>query len=161
MQLLCTLRDRCRQRPRNTRYQADATPYLGRTSPAGSHQLAAGALIRSPRRRGRAASGARTLAVPHSNHACRHLTSSSIATPWRLSNGTPRQFLSPEALHARRPSSQAHLQPRMCWRAPHQHPLRIGGGDFVMLVDKFDRSCVCLFARHRLLLTLRRDASAS
>jgi hypothetical protein len=29
MQLLCTLRDRCRQRPRNTRYQADATPYLG------------------------------------------------------------------------------------------------------------------------------------
>ena len=31
MQLLCTLRDRCRQRPRNTRYQADANPYLGRT----------------------------------------------------------------------------------------------------------------------------------
>jgi hypothetical protein len=31
MQLLCTLRNRCRQRPRNTRYQADATPYLGRT----------------------------------------------------------------------------------------------------------------------------------
>jgi hypothetical protein len=29
--LLCTLRDRCRQRPRNTRYQADATPYSGRT----------------------------------------------------------------------------------------------------------------------------------
>jgi hypothetical protein len=28
MQLLCTLRNRCRQRPRNTRYQADATPYL-------------------------------------------------------------------------------------------------------------------------------------
>jgi hypothetical protein len=31
MQLLCTLRDRCRKRPRNTRYQADANPYLGRT----------------------------------------------------------------------------------------------------------------------------------
>jgi hypothetical protein len=31
MQSLCTLRDRCRHRPRNTRYQADATPYLGRT----------------------------------------------------------------------------------------------------------------------------------
>ena len=31
MQLLCTLRNRCRERPRNTRYQADATPYLGRT----------------------------------------------------------------------------------------------------------------------------------
>src|ERR1700730_10891011 len=31
MQLLCTLGDRCRQRPRNTRYQADANPYLGRT----------------------------------------------------------------------------------------------------------------------------------
>src|SRR5262245_20974254 len=31
MQLLCTLRDHCRQGPRNTRYQADATPYLGRT----------------------------------------------------------------------------------------------------------------------------------
>jgi len=31
MQLLCMLRDRCRQRPRNTRYQADANPYLGRT----------------------------------------------------------------------------------------------------------------------------------
>src|SRR5246500_300268 len=32
MQLLCTLRNHCRQWPRNTRYQADATPYLGRTS---------------------------------------------------------------------------------------------------------------------------------
>src|SRR6266550_1571094 len=32
MQSLCTLRDHCRQWPRNTRYQADATPYLGRTS---------------------------------------------------------------------------------------------------------------------------------
>src|ERR1700750_578447 len=32
MQSLCTLRDRCRQRPRNTRYQAGAAPYLGRTS---------------------------------------------------------------------------------------------------------------------------------
>src|SRR5262249_10552178 len=30
MQSLCTLRNR-RQRPGNTRYQADATPYLGRT----------------------------------------------------------------------------------------------------------------------------------
>src|SRR6266481_6347458 len=32
MQSLCTLRNHCRQWPRNTRYQADATPYLGRTS---------------------------------------------------------------------------------------------------------------------------------
>src|SRR5262249_19966849 len=32
MQSLYTLRDHCRQWPRNTRYQADATPYLGRTS---------------------------------------------------------------------------------------------------------------------------------
>jgi hypothetical protein len=31
MQSLCTLRNHCRQRPRNTRYQADATPYLDRT----------------------------------------------------------------------------------------------------------------------------------
>jgi len=31
MQSLCTLRNRCRQWSRNTRYQADATPYLGRT----------------------------------------------------------------------------------------------------------------------------------
>ena len=31
MQSLCTLRSRCRQRPRNTRYQANATPYLDRT----------------------------------------------------------------------------------------------------------------------------------
>jgi hypothetical protein len=30
-QSLCTLRNHCRQWPRNTRYQADATPYLGRT----------------------------------------------------------------------------------------------------------------------------------
>ena len=30
-QSLCTLRDHRRQWPRNTRYQADATPYLGRT----------------------------------------------------------------------------------------------------------------------------------
>src|ERR1700716_3974493 len=32
MQSLCTLRHHCRQWPRNTRYQAGATPYLGRTS---------------------------------------------------------------------------------------------------------------------------------
>jgi len=32
MQSLCTLRNHCRQRSRNTRYQAGATPYLGRTS---------------------------------------------------------------------------------------------------------------------------------
>src|SRR4051794_40348468 len=32
MQSLCTLRNHCRQWPRNTRYQADATPYLGRSS---------------------------------------------------------------------------------------------------------------------------------
>ena len=31
VQSLCTLRNHCRQWPRNTRYQADATPYLGRT----------------------------------------------------------------------------------------------------------------------------------
>ena len=31
MQLLCTLRNHCCQWPRNTRYQADAAPYLGRT----------------------------------------------------------------------------------------------------------------------------------
>src|SRR5436190_20920652 len=31
MQSLCTLRNHCRQWPRNTRYQAGATPYLGRT----------------------------------------------------------------------------------------------------------------------------------
>ena len=31
MPSLCTLRDHCRQWPRNTRYQAGATPYLGRT----------------------------------------------------------------------------------------------------------------------------------
>ena len=32
MQSLCTLRDHCRQWPRNTRHQAGATPHLGRTS---------------------------------------------------------------------------------------------------------------------------------
>ena len=42
MQSLCTLRNHCRQRSRNTRYQADATPYLGRTSTG----WIAGALIR-------------------------------------------------------------------------------------------------------------------
>src|SRR5262245_39020080 len=31
-QLLCTLRDHCHQRSRNTRYQAGAAPYLGRSS---------------------------------------------------------------------------------------------------------------------------------
>src|SRR5438067_9769099 len=31
MQSLCTLRGHCRQWPRNTRYQAGATLYLGRT----------------------------------------------------------------------------------------------------------------------------------
>ena len=31
MQSLCTLRSHCRQWLRNTRYQADATPYLDRT----------------------------------------------------------------------------------------------------------------------------------
>ena len=29
MQLLCTLRDHCRQRPRNTRYQGGRYPLLG------------------------------------------------------------------------------------------------------------------------------------
>ena len=56
MQLLCTLRDHCRQGPRNTRYQADATPYLGRTSIGWIAPALPGALIQSPRRRGRAAS---------------------------------------------------------------------------------------------------------
>ena len=51
MQLLCTLRDHCRQGPRNTRYQADATPYLGRTSTGWIAPALPGALIRSPRRR--------------------------------------------------------------------------------------------------------------
>jgi hypothetical protein len=32
MQSLCTLRNHRRRWPRNTRYQADATPYLGRSS---------------------------------------------------------------------------------------------------------------------------------
>src|SRR6201984_3942382 len=32
MQSLCTLRNHCRQWPRNTRYQAGAAPYLGRSS---------------------------------------------------------------------------------------------------------------------------------
>src|SRR5262249_37468043 len=31
-QSLCTLRSHCHQGPRNTRYQAGAAPYLGRTS---------------------------------------------------------------------------------------------------------------------------------
>src|SRR5437763_3613458 len=34
MQSLCTLRTRCRQRPRNTRYQAGATLYFDRIAPA-------------------------------------------------------------------------------------------------------------------------------
>src|SRR5262245_16140318 len=58
MQSLCTLRNHCRQWPRNTRYQADATPYLGRTSTGWIAPALPGALIRSPRRRGRAASAA-------------------------------------------------------------------------------------------------------
>jgi hypothetical protein len=40
VQSLCTLRGRCRQGPRNIRYQAGATPYSDRSSTAGSHQLA-------------------------------------------------------------------------------------------------------------------------
>src|SRR5882757_9453568 len=52
MQLLCTLRDHCRCGPRNTRYQADATPYLGRTSTGWIAPALPGALTRSPRRRG-------------------------------------------------------------------------------------------------------------
>src|SRR5215831_4453499 len=54
MQSLCTLRNHCRQWPRNTRYQADATPYLGRTSTGWIAPALPGALIRSPRRRARA-----------------------------------------------------------------------------------------------------------
>src|SRR5215831_2774789 len=57
MQSLCTLRNHCRQWPRNTRYQADATPYLGRTSTGWIAPALPGALIRSPRRRGREVSG--------------------------------------------------------------------------------------------------------
>ena len=48
MQLLCTLRNHCRQWPRNTRYQADATPYLGRTFTGWIAPALPGALIRSP-----------------------------------------------------------------------------------------------------------------
>src|SRR5215470_15560313 len=58
MQSLCTLRNRCRQRPRNTRYQADATPYLGRTSTGWIAPALPGALIQSPRRHGRAMAAA-------------------------------------------------------------------------------------------------------
>ena len=42
---------RMRQGSRNTRYQADATPYLGRTSTGRIAPALPGALIRSPRRR--------------------------------------------------------------------------------------------------------------
>jgi hypothetical protein len=51
--LLCTLRNRCRQQPRNTRYQAGATPYLSRTFTGWTAPASAGALIQSPRRRWR------------------------------------------------------------------------------------------------------------
>jgi hypothetical protein len=46
----------CRQWPRNTRYQADATPYLGRTFTGRIAPALPGAPIRSPRRRRRSAS---------------------------------------------------------------------------------------------------------
>src|SRR5258707_11269482 len=55
MQLLCTLRNHCRQWPRNTRYQADATPYLGRTFTGWIAPALPGAPILLPRRRARAA----------------------------------------------------------------------------------------------------------
>jgi hypothetical protein len=51
-----SFRTHCRQWPRNTRYQADATPYLGRTFTGRIAPALPGALIRSPRRRGRVAS---------------------------------------------------------------------------------------------------------
>jgi hypothetical protein len=50
MQSLCTLRNHRRQWPRNTRYQADATPYLGRTSTGWIAPALPGALTQSPRR---------------------------------------------------------------------------------------------------------------
>src|ERR1700757_326158 len=56
-QSLCTLRNHCRQWPRNTRYQADATPYLGRTSTGWIAPALPGALIRSPRRHSRLSVG--------------------------------------------------------------------------------------------------------
>jgi hypothetical protein len=59
MQSLCTLRNHCRQWPRNTRYQADATPYLDRTCTGWIAPALPGAPIRSPRRRVRA-----TVAAP-------------------------------------------------------------------------------------------------
>jgi hypothetical protein len=58
MQSLCTLRNHCRQWPRNTRYQADATPYLGRTFTGRIAPALPGAPIRSPHQRGRAAAAA-------------------------------------------------------------------------------------------------------
>src|SRR5262245_49481988 len=45
MQSLCTLRNHRRRWPRNTRYQADATPYLGRTSTGWITPALPGALI--------------------------------------------------------------------------------------------------------------------
>ena len=56
MQSLCTLRNRCRQRPRNTRYQAGAAPYLDRTS-TGWDRTSLPGDIRSPRRQVQAAAG--------------------------------------------------------------------------------------------------------
>src|SRR6516162_10786888 len=56
-QQLCTLRNHCRQWPRNTRYQADATPYLDRTSTGWIAPALPGALIRSPRRHGQKLGG--------------------------------------------------------------------------------------------------------
>jgi hypothetical protein len=47
MQSLCTLRNDCRQWLRNTRYQADATPYLGRTSTGSIAPALPGAPIRA------------------------------------------------------------------------------------------------------------------
>ena len=60
MQSLCTLRHHCHQWLRNTRYQADATPYLGRTStgwiaPAcgwRTHLITSSAAIRGTKRYG-------------------------------------------------------------------------------------------------------------
>src|SRR5262245_50048155 len=47
MQSLCTLRNHCCQWPRNTRYQADATPYLGRTATGWIAPALPGALTRA------------------------------------------------------------------------------------------------------------------
>jgi hypothetical protein len=87
MQSLCTLRRPCRQWPRNTHYQAGATPYLGRT-PTGWIAPACGWRTHSITSSARASSVG-GISRPSDAAVLRLMTSVSLVVCWTARRESP------------------------------------------------------------------------